>query len=457
MPDVTGPEFEPPKHDAYAALRDPNYRRYVCGFICAAVGLQALATAVGWEVYEQTKSTMLLGLTGLARVLPVLLLALPAGHTADVFERRIIIAVSQVGFALSAALLAAVSFSEGPIWLIYALLLLSGCCRAFNGPARGSFLPTIVPRDVFENAVAWTSTAFQLSAMVGPVLAGGLIYLVGKAWPAYLLCAVCNLVFAITVIGIKPLVRASATGKYTFQAMIAGMSHLWREKTIFGAITLDLLAVLFGGATALLPVFAKDILTSRTDGRATGVPGDMLQELMNNDAIVLGALRASTYVGAFLMGIYLAHRAPFARSGRTLLWSVAGFGIAMIVFGISRNLMLSLAALFLAGAMDQVSVVVRHVLIQVRTPDHLRGRVGAVNSVFIECSNELGAFESGAVARAIGPALTVVAGGIGTILVACGIGAAFPELRRLGPLREAELPQIETVPDEATATAPARN
>jgi MFS family permease len=455
MPPATGQELEPAKHDAYAALRDPNYRRYVLGFICAAIGLQALATAVGWEVYEQTRSTVLLGLTGLARVLPVLLLALPAGHTADVFERRVIIAISQVGFAVSAAFLAIVSFSEGSIWLIYLLLLLSGCCRAFNGPARGSFLPTIVPREVFENAVAWTSTAFQLSAMVGPILAGGLIYLVGKAWPAYLLCAVCNLIFAITVIGIKPLVKPTSTGKYTFESMIAGMSHLWREKTIFGAITLDLLAVLFGGATALLPVFAKDILTNRPVDAAVE-PG-LLHEVMNNDAIVLGALRASTYIGAFLMGIFLAHRAPFRRSGRTLLWSVAGFGVAMIVFGVSKNLWLSLAALFLAGAMDQVSVVVRHVLIQVRTPDHLRGRVGAVNSVFIECSNELGALESGLLARAIGPVLTVVAGGIGTIFVAGGIGAAFPELRRLGPLREAEVPTVETVPDEATASAPARS
>jgi MFS family permease len=205
----------------------------------------------------------------------------------------------------------------------------------------------------------------------------------------------------------------------------------------------------------LLPVFAKDILTNRPVDAAVE-PG-LLHEVMNNDAIVLGALRASTYIGAFLMGIFLAHRAPFRRSGRTLLWSVAGFGVAMIVFGVSKNLWLSLAALFLAGAMDQVSVVVRHVLIQVRTPDHLRGRVGAVNSVFIECSNELGALESGLLARAIGPVLTVVAGGIGTIFVAGGIGAAFPELRRLGPLREAEVPTVETVPDEATASAPARS
>ena len=426
---------EPTPHDAYAALRDANYQRYVVGFFFAATGLQGLATAVGWEVYARTNDPLHLGYTGLARALPVMLLALPAGHTADVFERRTIIAISQFGFAVAAVSLEWLSYLDGPIWLMYAFLVMMGFCRAFNGPARGSFLPTIVPNSIFENAVAWSSTTFQLAAVLGPLVAGALIWWAGSAWPVYAVCAAGNLAFAFAVYGIKPLRRATASGKYTLNAMLAGMSHLWRERTILGAITLDMLAVLLGGATALLPLFAKDILHIGPVG--------------------LGALRSSTYVGACLMGIYIAHKPPFKQSGRTLLWSVAAFGLATIVFGLSENLWLSLAALFVAGAVDNVSVVVRHVLVQVRTPDHLRGRVGAVNSVFIECSNELGAFESGAVARLFGPVISVVSGGIGTILVAGLVATVFPELRKLGMLKGADLQQDELMPDPASPTSPA--
>lgn len=403
-------------HDAYAALKNLNYRRYVVGFFLAATGLQALATAIGWEVYQRTNDPMHLGYTGLARAVPVLLLALPAGHTADVFERKHIIFLSQLGFALCAALLALVSIFHAPIWLIYLILVMTGCCRAFNGPARGSFLPIIVPKSVFQNAVAWSSSAFQAAAVAGPMLAGFLIYLAKDSWPAYALCFFGNLLFAFSVLGIKPLVRPSSSGKYTLSAMLAGMSHVWRERTVLGAITLDLFAVLLGGATVLLPIYAADILHVGPVG--------------------LGALRAAPYVGAFLMGVYLAHCPPFKRSGRALLWAVAGFGVGTIVFGFSTNIIVSLVALFFLGAVDNISVVVRHVLVQVRTPDRLRGRVGAVNSVFIECSNELGAFESGLVARLFGPVVSVVAGGVGTILVAGGIGYFIPQLRKLGELRE---------------------
>jgi MFS family permease len=439
MPDAAEPQPElqpePIPHDAYAALRDGNYQRYAIGFFFAAMGLQGLATAVGWEVYARTNDPLHLGYTGLARALPVMLLALPAGHTADIFERRAIIAISQAGFAAAALLLAMVSYTHGPIWLIYLLLVMTGCCRAFNGPARGSFLPTIVPPGIFENAVAWSSTAFQLAAVVGPLVAGALLWWADAAWPVYLVCAAGNLAFAFSMIGIKPLRRAAASGKYTLEAMFAGMGHLWRERTILGAITLDMLAVLLGGATALLPLFAKDIL--------------------HIGPIGLGALKSSTYVGAFLMGIFIAHRPPFQKSGKTLLWSVAAFGVATIVFGLSENIWLSLAALFVAGAVDNVSVVVRHVLVQVRTPDHLRGRVGAVNSVFIECSNELGAFESGAVARLFGPVISVVSGGIGTVMVAGVVAVAFPELRKLGMLKGSDLQQDELMPDPASPTSPA--
>jgi MFS family permease len=408
-------------HDPYAALRLPQYRRYAIGFTCAAIGLQALNTAVLWEIYDRTRDPLDLGLTGLARVLPVVLLALPAGQTADLFDRRRIIHFSQLGFALVAAAFLGVSLLHGPIWVMYGLLMLGGVARAFNGPARGSFLPTIVLPADFPNAVAWASSAFQFSAIVGPLLAGALIWMQGAAWPVYLLAAAGNLAFAALVLGIRPIVpfvRAAGTespgalaGKYTLGSMLAGLGHLWREKVIFAAILLDMLAVIFGGATALLPMFAEDILKVGPVG--------------------LGALKAMPFVGALVMGLYLAHRPPFLRTGWTLIASIVVFALATIGFGLSTSVWASLAALFVLGAADNVSVVIRHTLVQMRTPDHLRGRVGAVNSVFIECSNELGAFESGVVARLFGPVISVVSGGIGTIVVTGLIAWAFPSLRAL--------------------------
>lgn len=419
-------------HDPYAALRVPDYRRYALGFTLAATGLQALSTAVLWEIYERTRDPLDLGLTGLARVLPVVLLALPAGQTADLFDRRRIIHFSQMAFALVAGAMLLVSMSHGPIWLMYLLLTLGGVARAFNGPARGSFLPTIVPQGLFANAVAWASSSFQFAAIVGPLLAGALIWLEGAAWPVYLLAAGGNLLFAALVLGITPTngaradrgneqresrpdaPPASLASKYTLGSMLAGLGHLWREKVILGAITLDLLAVLLAGATALLPMFASDILHAGPLG--------------------LGALKAMPFVGALLMGMYLAHRPPMQRTGWSLFVSVVVFGLATIAFGLSTSLWLSLALLFVLGAADNVSVVIRHTLVQQRTPDELRGRVGAVNSVFIECSNELGAFESGLVARWFGPVISVVSGGVGTIVITSIVAWAFPTLRKLRAL-----------------------
>lgn len=418
--DQAGDKPHPKAHDAYAALRNANYVKYALGFFTAAMGLQAIGTAVGWEIYQRTGDALSLGLTGLARALPVVLLALPAGHIADTHDRRRIIGSSQVGFAVAGGVLCATSLLHAPTGVIYAVLALMGIVRAFNGPARGSFLPTIIPMEIFQNAVAWSSSIFQLSAVLGPLAAGGLIQLFGVAWPVYLLAGLGNLLFAILVMQTRPHSIATPSGKYSLASMLAGTSHLWRERTILAAIALDLFAVLLGGATALMPIFAKDILKV--------------------DPIGLGALRAAPFVGAFVMGIYLAHRPPIKRSGPALLWSVIGFGIATIAFGLSRNIWLSLALLFALGAVDNISVVIRHVLVQVRTPDHLRGRVGAVNSLFIECSNELGAFESGLVAKLLGPVLSVVTGGIGTIMVAGGVAAGFPELRRLGELKDDAAP-----------------
>jgi MFS family permease len=419
-----------PARDSYAAFRNANYRNYAVGFFSAAMGLQMIGTAVAWEIFELTHDVMKLGYMGLARALPVILLALPAGHIADTHERKSIIAWSQVGFAASAIALLAISLLHAPIWSFYIILAMMGVVRAFNGPARGSFLPTIVPMDVFQNAVSWTSSIFQLAAVLGPVVAGILLGYFKAAWPVYMLAVVGNAVFAVSVLRISPLVHAQPSGKYSLSSMFAGMAHLWKERTIFAAIMMDLFGVLLGGATALMPYFAKEILKIGEVG--------------------LGVLRAAPFVGAFIMGIVLAHRPPIKRSGPALLWSVAGFGVATVGFGLSTDVYLSVAMLLLLGAMDNITVVIRHVLVQVRTPDHLRGRVGAVNSLFIECSNELGGYESGLVAKLTSAVFSVVSGGIGTILVAAGVAAGFPELRKLGELKAD--PPTPTQPPITTTT-----
>jgi MFS family permease len=418
-------------HDAYAALRWPSYRLYAWGFASSSTGLQMLSTALGWEVYERTGSAYSLGLIGLARALPVILLALPGGHLADLYNRKRILVSTQTAFAILAGSLAVASFTAAPLWVYYILIGLTGCTRSLNGPTRQSILPLIVPPEIFHNAVTWNSGAFQFSAMAGPIMAGLLIAWTNSAWPVYVLCAVGCLVFAVSTAFIRFEQPTRGDSRFGIRSMLGGLNHLWHEKTILAAITLDLFAVLFGGSEALLPVFAsKDMLNVGPRG--------------------LGALRAAHYLGAFLMALVIAHRPPFRHAGRALLLSVAGFGLATIGFGLSPlipapELRFPVAILMLLalGALDNISVVIRHVLVQVRTPDALRGRVAAVNSVFIESSNELGAYESGAVAAlfrggAQGSIISVVIGGVGTILVVLGVGWAWPQVRRLGALQPVE-------------------
>lgn len=407
-------------HDAYAALRHGNYRLFASGFMVSSTGLQMLGTAVGWEIYERTHDPLNLGWIGVARALPVIALALPAGHLIDTFDRKYVLIATQVAFALVIAGLCVASYCHAPIWITYVLLTLSGCARVFNGPSRATLLPQIVPNEDFHNATTWNSGVFQLSATGGPILAGVMLDFFGVAWPVYATTAAACLLFAFLAGGLKPRDSARNTQPWSWGSVTAGLSHLWTEKTILAAITLDLFAVLLGGATALLPVYAKDIL--------------------HGGAKELGYLRASPYVGAFLMAMWLAHRPPLRRAGAALLWSVAGFGISTIVFGLSKNLWLSLGALFVGGAVDNISVVIRHVLVQVRTPEHLRGRVSSVNSVFIESSNELGGFESGLVAKLFGPVASVVSGGLGTLAVVVGVAWAIPAIARLRRLDEREQP-----------------
>jgi MFS family permease len=400
-------------------MRYSNFRLFAGGMLGSTFGLQMLGTGIAWELYERTSDAMVLGYTGLARALPVILLAIPAGVVVDRFDRRYVLAVGQLAFAVTTLMLAWASATHQPVWLMIALLSLTGFARVFAGPARATLLPSIVPRNTFENAVTWASGIFQFSAMAGPILAGFIIRQAEAAWPVYVCTAVGTLGFAVAPLFMHPIDGAVHNKEpISFGSMTAGFRHVWNEKTVLSTITLDLFAVLFGGATAMLPIYAKDIL--------------------HVDAVGLGMLKAAPYFGALIMAVVLANRPRFKRAGASLLWAVAGFGAATIVFGLSKNLGLSIFALAIAGAVDNISVVIRHVLVQVRTPKEVRGRVSAVNTIFIESSNEIGAFESGLVAKFFGPVFSVVSGGIATLIVVACVARFVPELRRLGELREAE-------------------
>jgi MFS family permease len=381
-----------------------------------------LQVALGWELYERTHSALALGLVGLATALPVVILALPAGHLADRIDRKKILIWAQVEFILAGLALAALSYWRGPVALVYAVLLTRGAAQAYNNPARQALLPRLVPTEIFGNAVTWASSAFQIAAVVGPGLGGITIALEGGATGTYIISTVLTVMYLIALTQI----RASGGGsaevegrpreKMTLESLAAGMRFVRDTKVILAAITLDLFAVLLGGATALLPIFAKDILHVGPDG--------------------LGWLRAAPSVGALMTALTIAHRPAMRRTGPTLLFAVAGFGLATVVFGLSRSFWLSLGMLFVLGALDGISMIIRSTLVQLRTPDEMRGRVSAVNSVFIDMSNELGGFESGALAALVGPVTAVVVGGVGTLVVVGSVAAAWPELRRLGPLVE---------------------
>jgi MFS family permease len=297
---------------------------------------------------------------------------------------------------------------------IYLCVFITGTSRAFLQPAKAALLPLMVPVRLFSNAVAWNSGGFHLAAAVGPALGGSLIALSRPYVFIYLLTAgsALSFFFCLLLVHLKEVARERHA--VTLRDLVAGLSFLSRNQVVLGALLLDMFAVLLGGALALLPVYAKDILRVGS--------GEF------------GIMRASPAIGALLMSVILAHRRPFSQAGRTLLWSVAGFGLATIIFGLSRNYYLSVAMLFLTGVLDTISVVIRHTLVQVLTPDHLRGRVSAINGLFIGASNELGAFESGTVARLFTPTISVVSGGIGTLLVVITAAIRLPRLRRYGAL-----------------------
>ncbi len=401
-------------HDPYAALRHRDYRCLLAAGILGSIGAEIQAVAVGWDLYLRTGKAIYLGLAGLAQFLPVLLFSLPAGHAADRYSRRGLYQLALGVVALASLGLAALSLADGPVPLVFLCLVLTGTSRAMSAPARVSLLPQIVPPHELANAITWNSSGWQIANMAGPAVGGAVIAVAGQVLEAYLLAAGCSLasIFLVLLIGPRP--SSASQESPSLSSLLAGVRYVGQNKLLLAAITLDLFAVLLGGATALLPMYAKDIL----DIGPTG----------------LGWLRAAPALGAFVMAMLLAHRRPLKRAGRALLLSVAGFGAATIVFGLSGDPILSFVMLALTGAMDNVSVVVRHTLVQALTPDSMRGRVAAVNLVFISSSNELGAFESGVTAEVFGAEVSVVGGGIGTIVVVVAAMLRWPQLLQLGPL-----------------------
>lgn len=383
----------------------------------ASLGGEMLAAAVGWELYERTQSEAALGFVGLVQFLPVLLLSLPAGQAADRYSRKGLLAAAQGLMALASLALAALSWTQGAVPLVYLCLLLVGIGRAFGAPARWSLVPAVVPPEHLNNAVTWNSSGWQIASVAGPSLGGLVVAITGGAALAYLIAAGCAVGCAVLVAAIQPRESIRALEHRSLESLLAGARFIWRTKLILATITLDLFAVLLGGATALLPVFAREIL--------------------HVGPIGFGWLRAAPSLGALLMAFVLAHRRPMQKAGRALLWSVAGFGAATIVFGFSSNFILSFAMLALTGALDNISIVVRGTLVQVLTPDAMRGRVSAVNVIFIGSSNELGAFESGMTAQWFGPVVSVVGGGVGTLLVVLAVRFLWPEVTRLGSLHRA--------------------
>ena len=416
-------------HDPYAALRIPEYLRYSLGWVISVIGQQVQSVAVQWQVFQRMGSpssgALALGLVGAVQALPVMLLALPAGHLADRFDRRRIVITSQCFAALFSIGLAIVSHGNGSIGWIYLLLGLNATAQAVGWPARSALLPQIVPGPVFANAATWNSSGFQVASVAGPAL-GGLVLSLPRFGPtgAYLIDAGCTLAFFLFLLSLTVRSSPLRSEPATFSSLIAGVRFVWRTKIILGAITLDLFAVLLGGAVYLLPLFAHDVLRV--------------------GAVGFGWLRSAPAIGAFVMAMVLAHLRPMKKAGATMLWAVAGFGAATVVFGLSRSFVLSFLMLALTGAFDNISVVVRHTLVQMLPPDNMRGRVSAVNNVFIGASNEIGGLESGltawAFAQALGPILgavvSVVSGGLGAIAVVVVVALIWPPVRRFGSLQD---------------------
>ena len=402
------------RHDPYAALRHRDYRLLLIGRFITGFGNEMLTFAISWELWLRTQSAFALGLVGLVQIIPVMLLSLPAGHVADQYNRKRIVIISELAIGLCVLGLGWLSYTEGSLFLIYTLLLVIGIARAFNEPASSTLVPETVPPHLFASAATWNTSVWHIASIAGPALAGVLIGFFHAVTFIYIFAAFAAILFVILLAMIQGRKLALAEKSATWSALKEGFRFMRDTKVILAAITLDMFAVLFGGAVALLPIYATDILKVGAQG--------------------MGIMRAAPSIGALIMAFTIAHVPPMKQAGKTLLFAVAGFGLATIIFGVSKSFILSVAMLGLLGAMDNISVVIRGTLLLTHTPDKMRGRISAVNGIFIGVSNELGAFESGTVAALIGPIGAVVLGGIGTIIVVLSVARIFPQLVNLKTL-----------------------
>ena len=401
---------------ALAAFGFVSFRRYQLARLASVLSTQMASVAIGWQVYATTHRARDLGYIGLAQFLPAVGLALVSGAVADRFDRRRVVVACHSLVALGwAVLLLLTRQGITTVAPIYAVLVLLGVARAFAGPASQALLPNLVPDEVLGSAISWGSTVWQVATIAGPSL-GGLLYGLGGPAVVYLVAMAGSATAAGLVLGVQPLPssRPATTRARSWHELLAGVRYVWVNRLVLGLISLDLFAVLLGGAVALMPMFARDILHA--------------------EAWSLGLLRSAPALGATAMAVWLAYRPLVRRAGLWMLVSVAIFGAATVAFGYSRNLPLSIAMLVVLGASDMISVVVRQHAVQLATPDTMRGRVGAVNQVFVGASNELGEFESGLMAEWIGPVRAVVVGGLGTLLVVALWAGLFPSLRKLDRL-----------------------
>jgi MFS family permease len=442
------PVIKPVAESPYAVLRYADYTRYLTGRFVASLGQQMLVVAIDWELYRRTHSALSLAFVGLAMMIPMILCTVPAGHFADTFNRKkIILITTLIVAAASLGLTLASAFSLNVIW-IYFFLAATGAARTFLWPASAAFVTSLVPRNQFSRAVTFNSGAFQFSSVVGPVAFGWVIAMTphadagahSTAWSVYALNAVASLACFALVLPIRHIHKPKPAEPVSAKSLAEGFRFVYQNKIILGVITLDLFAVLLGGAVTILPMFADDIFHAGSSG--------------------LSWLRAAMSIGAVVCMLIIAHRAPLQKAGKTMLLCVAIFGVATILFGVANKncfgnwlalsdsfwFWFSFAMLALAGFVDNISVVVRQTLVQILTPDEKRGRVSAVNSLFIGTSNELGGFRSGIVAylftvptflgnaHATGAIISTVTGGIGTILVVIAVAWIWPEIRKYGKL-----------------------
>ncbi len=418
----------------YAALQHPNFRKYVIGLLAFTMAVQIQGTVVGWQIYELTHNKLALGLIGLAEALPFISFVLYAGHLADRHDRRrmALLSLSVLVVCAAALLTLPLALPHAPrqvTTLIYVTIVVSGIARSFLQPARQALSQELVPRELFHNAVTWRSSAWQLAAVVGPAI-GGLLYAFGGTTAAYTGDVALMIVGVAAIASIRH--RSEINRNHTDdigESLVSGIRFVFGAPILLSAMALDLFSVFFGGATALLPVYAAEILHVGPQG--------------------LGVLRAAPALGAVVMSLMIVHRPPFTRAGRTLALAVCGFGVFTIGFGLSTSFWLSVAMLALAGASDMVSVSIRSNLLQTLTPTHLFGRVSAVNSVFVGSSNEIGMFESGVTAQIFGTVPSVVLGGVATLVVVGVIFRRNSELRQLTRIQD-----LVELPAPATKNAP---